>query len=202
MRFTVVGAGAIGATVGAHLVRAGHTVKFVDSNERHVRAMRKHGLEIRGYGGTFTIAVDAETPRARFEGLGTVLLCVKSQHTAQASQWLAPFLASADAVVSLQNGLCEPVIAQYVGDNRVIGALVNFSADLIAPGIIHFAGPGAFYVGELDGSATHQWVNWWMHSSALEMSALPLTFPGISGRNWRMLACCSPPHLWTNQLPT
>jgi 2-dehydropantoate 2-reductase len=154
MRFTVVGAGAIGGTVGAYLARDGNTVTFVDADQPHVRSMLEHGLQIRGYRETFTVTVDAEVPTDGRHELGTVLLCTKSQHTAAAARWVAPSLAADEAVVSLQNGLCERVIAHYVGAERVIGALVNFSADLIGPATVHFAGPGAFVLGELDGVAT------------------------------------------------
>ena len=41
-----------------------------------------------------------------------------------------------------------------VGETRTIGAFVNFSADYLEPGLIHFGGRGAFYIGELDGSIT------------------------------------------------
>jgi 2-dehydropantoate 2-reductase len=33
---------------------------------------------------------------------------------------------------------------------------VNFSADYLEPGLIHFGGRGAFFIGELDGSTTHR----------------------------------------------
>jgi len=57
-------------------------------------------------------------------------------------------------VVSLQNGLNELQIARLVGGARTIGAFVNFSADYLEPGLIHFGGRGAFYIGELDGAIT------------------------------------------------
>src|SRR4029453_359316 len=37
---------------------------------------------------------------------------------------------------------------------RTIGAFVNFSADYLEPGLIHFGGRGTFVIGELDGSLT------------------------------------------------
>ena len=46
MRFVVVGAGAIGGTVGARLVRDGHDVLFCDADAEHVAAMNEHGLVI------------------------------------------------------------------------------------------------------------------------------------------------------------
>ena len=53
--------------------------------------------------------------------------------------------------MSLQNGLCERAIAAAVGEARTVGALVNFSADYLEPGVIAYGGPGTLKLGELDG---------------------------------------------------
>src|SRR6185436_18267244 len=63
-------------------------------------------------------------------------------------------LAADGYVVSLQNGLNELQISSLVGAQRTIGAFVNFSADYLEPGLIHFGGRGAFKIGELDGQIT------------------------------------------------
>src|SRR5205823_6632493 len=65
---------------------------------------------------------------------------------------VGPRLAPGGFVVSLQNGLNEPVIAAAVGAERVVGAFVNFGADRIGPGRIHLGGRGCFRIGELDGT--------------------------------------------------
>jgi 2-dehydropantoate 2-reductase len=83
-----------------------------------------------------------------------VLLAVKAQHTAQAMQTIVPLLADDSVVISLQNGLNEQVIAAAAGAERTIGCLVNFSADYLEPGLIHYGGPGTIKVGELDGRIT------------------------------------------------
>ena len=57
-------------------------------------------------------------------------------------------------VVSLQNGLNELVIADVVGAERTMGCFVNFGADYLEPGVVHFGGRGAFVLGELDGRDT------------------------------------------------
>ena len=44
MRFTIYGAGAIGGSLGAYMVRAGEDVLFVDKSEDHVRFMQQNGL--------------------------------------------------------------------------------------------------------------------------------------------------------------
>jgi 2-dehydropantoate 2-reductase len=154
VHYTVFGAGAIGATVGAHMVRGGESVLFVDREVEHVRAMQQRGLTIKGFAETFTVAVEATTPDALPDRLQTVLLACKAPATEEAVRSFADRLAPDGCVVSLQNGLNELTIGRMVGEQRTVGAFVNFSADYLEPGLIHFGGRGAFYVGELDGTIT------------------------------------------------
>jgi 2-dehydropantoate 2-reductase len=57
-------------------------------------------------------------------------------------------------VVSAQNGLNELAIAGIVGAARTVGAFVNYGADYIEPGVIHYGGRGAVVLGEIDGRVT------------------------------------------------
>lgn len=154
MPITIVGAGAIGGTVGAYLLRAGHDVRFCDIDAEHVAAINTCGLTIRSWDEAFTVAASAITPDQLRGPLDLVLLAVKAQHTADALSQLVPHLASDGAIVSLQNGLNEQTIAAAVGARRTVGCLVNFSADYLEPGLIHYGGPGALKLGELDGQIT------------------------------------------------
>ena len=151
MRFVVVGAGAIGGTVGARLVRDGHDVLFCDADTEHVAAMNEHGLVIEGPVEELTVPATAVHPDGLPDRLEHVLLAVKSQHTETALSAVAPRLAQDGYVVSLQNGLNEPVIAALVGEGRTIGAFVNFGADYLGPGRILVANRATFVIGELDG---------------------------------------------------
>jgi len=63
-------------------------------------------------------------------------------------------LSATGCVISAQNGLNELAIAEVVGAERTIGAFVNFGADYIEPGVIHYGGRGAVVVGEIDGRIT------------------------------------------------
>jgi 2-dehydropantoate 2-reductase len=154
MQITIVGAGAIGGTVGAYLARAGHEVTFCDTAAEHVAAIGERGLTITGWDGELRVAARAITPDQLRGPLGLVLLAVKAQHTASAIGPIAPLLADDGVIVSLQNGLNEQTIAEAVGPARTIGCLVNFSADYLEPGVIHYGGPGVFKIGELDGAIT------------------------------------------------
>ena len=148
------GAGAIGGTLGAAFVRAGHEVVFVDTDAAHVAAIREHGLRIDGPLWTGTVRAPAFTPAELPGAFGTVFLCVKALHTRAAIAELAPHLAPDGAVVSAQNGLNEIEIADVVGRDRTVGCFVNFGADYLEPGVVHYSGRGAVVVGELDGART------------------------------------------------
>lgn len=152
----VWGGGAIGGTVGACLHRAGVDIAIVDANVAHVRAIRERGLAITGPLEAFTAPVRALTPDEVTGTWDTIFLCVKALHTEAAARQLAPHLAPDGVVVSLQNGFNELVIAEVVGRERTMGAFINFGADVIEPGVVHFGGRGAVVVGELDGRSTER----------------------------------------------
>lgn len=153
-QYTIIGAGAIGGTVGAYMARGGLGVCFVDADADHVAAINRDGLTIRGYDETFTVPAPAVTPDALPETLGAVLLAVKAPATQAVLDQIAPRLAADGFIVSIQNGLNELVISDAVGRTRTVGCFINFSADYLEPGVIHFGGPGAFWLGELDGTIT------------------------------------------------
>lgn len=151
--YTVVGAGAIGGTLAYHLARAGHAVTVVDADTEHVARIARDGVTVVRGGHKDSIAVrQAVTIDEEVHGPVTrVLLAVKAHHTASAMKWVGPRLASDGFVVSLQNGLNEPIVAAAVGWPRTVGAFVNLFADVVAPGEIQDGGAGALVVGEMDG---------------------------------------------------
>jgi 2-dehydropantoate 2-reductase len=152
--YVVVGAGAIGGTVGARLAAAGKRVLLCDADADHVAAINSNGLVVEGPVEQLHVRVPAVMPDELPGELEAVLLAVKAQHTEQALRAIAPRLGDDGFVVSLQNGVNEPLIAARVGEQRTVGAFVNFGADWVAPGRIFLGGRGALYVGELDGRHT------------------------------------------------
>lgn len=157
MKYTLIGAGAIGGSMAASISRAGADILYVDADVAHVRAMNESGLTIRDpRNGDFTVPVKAVHIDDLQESLEVVFLAVKTQHTRAAMERIAPLLKDSGYVVSLQNGINEYVIAEYVGEHRVIGAFVNWAADYIEPGVIRFGGHSNFVIGELDGSITER----------------------------------------------
>jgi 2-dehydropantoate 2-reductase len=148
------GAGAIGGTLGAAFIQAGHEVIFVDNAADHVAAINEKGLRIEGPIFQDTVKAKAFLPQDLEGTYERIFLCVKAHHTEAASHALVEHLSSDGYVVSAQNGLNERVIAPVVGIHRVIGCFVNFGADYLEPGVVHYSGHGAVVVGELDGKLT------------------------------------------------
>jgi len=93
-------------------------------------------------------AFTPETLRGSWE---TIVLATKAHHTGSAIRAVAPHLTDTGCVISAQNGLNEIAIAEVVGASRTVGAFVNFGADYLEPGVIHYGGRGAVVVGEIDG---------------------------------------------------
>jgi 2-dehydropantoate 2-reductase len=153
MNVTIIGAGAIGGTLGAHLIRAGHDVTLCDADAAHVAAIRADGLTIEGPVNEFTVPARAITPDELPDGIGRAIVAVKSLHTRAAAGLLRDRLAPDGCVLTVQNGLTAGPVAEAVGRTRVLVSFVNFGADVMAPGRIMQGNVATFRVGELDGGA-------------------------------------------------
>jgi 2-dehydropantoate 2-reductase len=138
------------------LIRGGEGVLFVDQAADHVAALNLNGLQITGPVEAYRVAAKATVP-ADVEGTyDRIFLCTKAHDTAAAARALLPHLAEGGYVASLQNGLNERVIADIAGAERTVGCFVNFGADYMEPGVVHYGGRGAVVVGEIDGKETER----------------------------------------------
>ena len=153
MQYLVLGCGAIGGTVAAGLARDGHEVVVCDTDPAVVSAVASDGLRIEGPVERFTAYPRAVSP-AGLPGRidGPVLVAVKAHHTQAAASLLAGRLTGAGFVASLQNGLTAAMLARVLGSDRVVEAVVNFGADVVAPGVILRGNRATFLVGEIDGT--------------------------------------------------
>jgi 2-dehydropantoate 2-reductase len=154
MKFTIIGAGAIGGISGAYLARSGHEVTLVDAVAEHIAAIRDHGITLEGRSRLTQHVAEAIEPAELRSPLGTVLCAVKTLHTTSALQPVAPLLAADEYVVSMQNGLAFSDVAEVVGAERTLAACFNFGGHYEGPGRILHGTTGGFAVGELDGRMT------------------------------------------------
>ena len=151
MQLTIIGAGAIGGTIGAHLIRGGHDVLLCDADPAHVEAINTRGLSIEGPVENFTVQATAVTPDNLPVTLERAAVAVKSHHTAQAAELLRGRLAPGGYVVSFQNGLTTGTLSAVAGDGRVVVSFINFGADVLGPGRIMQGNQGTVRIGEPEG---------------------------------------------------
>ncbi len=143
-RVAIVGAGAVGGYVGAHMTHAGVDVTFIDAWPDNVQAMRTQGITVTGMKGAGSVHTPVRalhisdvSQLVREHPFDIVFIAVKSYDTRWATQLIAPFAAPTGCFVSLQNGINEEAIASVVGWARVLGCSVSaLAAELTAPGTI------------------------------------------------------------------
>ncbi len=167
VRILVAGAGALGSVFGGLLQRAGHAVTLLGRGA-HIEAIAAHGLHIGGLWGEHDVedlhlATGAAQLRPDFD---VTLITVKSYDTGAMARAVAPLLAPHGVMISLQNGLGNvEVLAEHVGDQRVLAARVIFGAEVTTPGRVRvtvYADPvlvGAWRPGTADHvvAAARQW---------------------------------------------
>ncbi len=151
MKLTIIGAGAIGGTIGAHMFRAGHDITLCDVDEQYVDAIRADGLHIEGPVNDFVVDVPAITPAELPDTIEHAIVAVKSLHTPSAAALLRDRLAPDGYVLTVQNGLTADTLIDAVGPDRVISSFVNFGADVLGPGRVMQGNIGTFRVGEIAG---------------------------------------------------
>jgi len=136
-RILVAGTGALGTVFGGFLAAAGHDVTLL-GRPTHMDAIAASGLAIEGLFGDRRVPrlAVATRPAELTPPFDRVLLTVKSFDTAAMLGAVAPLLAPAGTLVSLQNGLgnVERTL-DAVGPARAVGARVIFGAEVPRPGM-------------------------------------------------------------------
>ena len=138
-KIAVLGAGAIGSSVGADITRAGHDVTIVDQWPAQVEALKAGAITIRMPDEEVKVPVRAlhlcELASANIE-FDVVLLAVKSNDHRWMAELIKPYLKSDGVLVGVQNGMNDDSLASVVGRDRVVGCVVELSAEIFTPGLV------------------------------------------------------------------
>ncbi len=139
-RIAVIGAGANGGSISADLIRAGHDLTVIEQWPAHVERMRAEGLRVITPEEEILVHPDVrhlcEVAELR-ETFDIVLMLVKAYDTRWAAQLLEPRLAPDGLLVGVQNGMTTRTIADVVGAHRTLGCVIECSATMDDPGLIH-----------------------------------------------------------------
>ena len=183
IEFAILGAGALGSIIGAHLARSGRSVLMLARGPR-AQYIDQNGLRIRGLA-EFSQVVPVLTDAARFRGAKYLLVTTKTYGMETA---LAPLRhARVGVALSFQNGLMKnEQLAAAFGAERVLGALANTSGEVLPSGEALFTRNEQLCVGELDGSmsARAQAIAAIIDGSGVRTSAVP----NIESLEWSKFA--------------
>ena len=134
MKIVMLGAGALGSTIGGTLAMGGNDVHFVDMWQEHVDLIKKDGLHMTNEKEDWYVRVDARTTADTIGEADLVIVLVKSFATKQAVEQLKQtnVIGKNTLVMSLQNGLGnEETIASVIGSENVISGKTYVGGRLI-----------------------------------------------------------------------
>ncbi len=176
MRVAVLGAGAIGAYVGAALHRGGTDVHLV-ARGAHLEAIRAHGVRVLSPRGDFEAATPATDDPSEIGPVDFVFLGLKANAYADCGPLIEPLLHERTAVVAAQNGIpwwyfhrlrgpfegrrvesVDPggAVTRTLALERAIGCVVYCSTEVEEPGVIRHLEGTRFSIGEPDGTMSER----------------------------------------------
>ncbi len=154
-RIAVLGTGANGAAIGADLTRAGLDVTFIEQWPAHVEAMRRSGVTVHTPEGTVVTPVRVlhlcEVAELR-EPFDLVFVVVKAYDTRWACELIKPLLKPTGLAIGLQNGMTLDAMAEVLGAERTLGAVIEVAANMFEPGVVNQQAPAWFAIGSFHPS--------------------------------------------------
>lgn len=170
----MVGAGAIGAYVGAALARGGADVSLV-ARGAHLEAMQRDGVRVLSPRGDFEARVPATDDLDAVREADVVFLGLKAHQLPDVAPELGARLRPGAAVVAAQNGIpwwyfqshggpleglvlesVDPggAVARAVDPGAVVGCVLYCSTEIVEPGVIRHIEGTRFAIGEPDGEVS------------------------------------------------
>ncbi|MEM1163327.1 MAG: ketopantoate reductase family protein [Pseudomonadota bacterium] len=148
----MIGAGALGGSMAAALLRAGADLSIIDTDADHVAAINSDGLRVLGMGDETPVHVAARTEPDEAEAFDLAIVMVPTYERDAAARTAAHVLKADGAAVSLQNGLGNAeVLIQALGRERVFMGSSRASADRPAPGQPRITKLDPLTLGEFSG---------------------------------------------------
>jgi len=176
MKFLIAGAGAIGAYIGARMAKAGFDVTLF-ARGPHLKAMQEHGVRVKSAEGDFQVQPRIIGSLEEAGPTDVVFLGVKAHSLPQLAPQLKLVLGPETTVVSTQNGIpwwyfqglggvgegihlerIDPggVICSAIEAHRVVGSIVYFSTEILAPGVIQHTEGNRISLGEPSGARSER----------------------------------------------
>ena len=185
-RYAIYGAGSLGTVLGAYITKNGGQIDLINRNKAHVDTINENDAHIIGTI-EMTVPVKAITPDQMEGKYDVILLMTKQLYNPEVVAFLKDYLDEKGVIVTLQNGLPEPGIAEIVGADRTMGCTVEWGATMSAPGeCILTSDPDSlsFHMGKMDGISDEQFK---MVKDLLELMCPVHAEENLIGARWSKL---------------
>src|SRR6266567_9193702 len=143
MKIVILGAGALGTVLGAHLARAGEEVTLIARGNR-AAYLQGHGATLTGLV-DFTVPVPVVTDPQQMQAADVLIVTVKTYDMEPALQSIKHL--QVESVLSLQNGVLKnEQLAETFGSEKVLGAMAFVGAEVLPTGTVRFTANQGFYL--------------------------------------------------------
>ena len=159
MQILIVGIGALGGTIAARALRAGLPVRLAARNTDSAEALRRSGLRVSGIGGEVradAIDVAAVDDYGKGDQFDVILLATKAQDALEIAPHVVGLLAPQGVILPIQNGGVARVLADRLGEDKILGGFSNLGATMVEPGVYEQKNAGHLLIGELAGGVSER----------------------------------------------
>jgi len=158
MQILIVGIGALGGTIAVRAINAGVPVRLATRSSESAGVLRRSGLRVSGIGGDArAVSVDV-APIADYgkgDEFDLILLATKAQDALDIAPRLGPLLAPGGVLLPIQNGGVARMVADCLGEDKVLGGFSNLAATMVELGTYEQKN-GGLLIGELTGGISER----------------------------------------------
>src|SRR6516162_50368 len=159
MQILIVGIGALGGTIAARAIRTGLPVRLAARNTDSAEALRRSGLRVSGIGGEVradAIDVAAVEDYGKGDQFDVILLATKAQDALEIAPHVVGLLAPHGVILPIQNGGVARLLADRLGEDKILGGFSNLGATMVEPGVYEQKNAGHLLIGELAGGVSER----------------------------------------------
>src|SRR5262247_2786885 len=159
MQILIVGIGALGGTIAARAIGTGLSVRLAARNTDSAEALRRSGLRVSGIGGEVradAIDVAGVEDYGKGDQFDVILLATKAQDALDIAPHVVGLLAPQGVILPIQNGGVARVLADRLGEDRILGGFSNLGATMVEPGVYEQKNAGHLLIGELAGGVSER----------------------------------------------
>lgn len=155
MKIVIAGTGAMGATYGGILKKAGNDVVFLDLWQQNIDAINDQGIELNNLGTVETIKAQTYLPKDYNEIPELLIVFTKSMQLKQMLESVKHLIAKETQVLCLLNGLGHiDTLKEFVDAQNILMGVTVLTAGMKGPGKFAVTNYGKTEIQNIAGADT------------------------------------------------